>query len=159
MATKNAGKKKAAAKSAEQTTETATPTATPAPAPAAERPKLPTPNGVTRPSPETAPGTVWTITDQLGAEQGKFPTRADVMAAGKAQGLNEATIATQYGRYRKYLGLGKAAPAATTAAATEDAAQPETADETASQAVEEAEDEEVEEVEEDEEIDEDEDEE
>jgi hypothetical protein len=79
--------------------------ATPAAAPT---PKQPSANGVTRPKDGTSTGRVWQIADGLSAAAGKPATRGDVMVAAKAEGLNEATIATQYGRWRKFHGLGRA---------------------------------------------------
>jgi len=71
--------------------------------------KQPQANGVTRPAPGTATGRVWEIFDSLGAAKGGTPARKDVMEAGKAEGLNEATIATQYGRACKFYGVNRAA--------------------------------------------------
>lgn len=69
--------------------------------------KMPSQNGVTRPKPGTATGTVWEICDELSAVAGKPAARGDVMQAGKDRGLNPATIATQFGRWRKFHGLGR----------------------------------------------------
>lgn len=77
-----------------------------------EKPKQPNQNGVTRPKDGTATGRVWQIADELSANKGEPAARSDVMAAGKAEGLNEATIATQYGRWRKFFGLGRSTPVA-----------------------------------------------
>lgn len=86
-----------------------------APAPAAPAPEpKDSRNGVTRPKAGTKTGRVWEIADQKSTEAGAPAARKDVMAAAQAEGMNEATIATQYGRWRKYHGLGKetAAPSA-----------------------------------------------
>lgn len=102
--------KKGAKKAAPKTTE---PTQASAPAPAApqaqaeQAPKQPSQNGVTRPRSGTATGRVWEIADALSGEAGKPVPRGDVMKAGEAEGLNSATIATQYGRWRKFHGLGR----------------------------------------------------
>lgn len=109
-----ASKKRAKKQEAEQQEqETAAPEA------AVETPKQPSQNGVTRPKSGTATGRVWEISDELSAQAGSPAARADVMKAGEGEGLNSATIATQYGRWRKFHGLGKAAKPA----AAEDAAE------------------------------------
>jgi hypothetical protein len=82
----------------------------------AEVVKQPSANGVTRPRDGTATGRVWAITDELSKAAGSLVGRADVMKAGEAEGLNPATIATQYGRYRKFYGI-KAEPRAAKAEA------------------------------------------
>jgi hypothetical protein len=66
-------------------------------------------NGITRPRPESATGRVWAIADELSAAAGKPAPRKDVMTKGVAEGINQATIATQYGKWRKFFGL-KAEP-------------------------------------------------
>jgi len=81
--------------------------ATEAPAAEATTTKMPSQNGVTRPKPDTATGRVWAICDELSASTGKPAVRGDVMKAGEAEGLNPATIATQYGRWRKFHNLGR----------------------------------------------------
>lgn len=70
-------------------------------------PKQPEQNGVRRPKAGTATGTVWEICDELSAAAGKPAARGDVMQAGKEKNLNPATVATQYGRWRKFHGLGR----------------------------------------------------
>ncbi len=82
-------------------------------------PKQPSANGVTRPKDGTKTGRVWAIADDLSTKAGPA-SRKDVLQAGEAERLNPATIATQYGRWRKFYGLGKAVKAA---AATEDGAE------------------------------------
>jgi len=81
-------------------------------------PKQPAQNGVTRPKAGTKTGRVWEIADELSTSDGPA-ARKDVMAASEAEGLNTATIATQYGRWRKFHGLGRAA----VAVAAEDTAE------------------------------------
>lgn len=81
-------------------------------------PKQPSANGVTRPKNDTKTGRVWAIADELSSKDGPA-ARKDVMQAGEAEGLNTATIATQYGRWRKFHGLGRTVKAAD----TEDAAE------------------------------------
>ena len=64
-------------------------------------------NGVTRPKSGTKTGRIWEISDELSASQGKPVARKDVLEKAQAEGINVATAATQYGRWRKYHGLGK----------------------------------------------------
>lgn len=68
-----------------------------------------TKNGVTRPGAETSTGKVWAIADTLHAQATKEEpiSRAAVIKAAEAQGINVSTAATQYGRWRTYNGLGK----------------------------------------------------
>lgn len=69
-----------------------------------ERPKQ---NDVTRPGPGTATGRVWEIADELSADIGEPAVRGDVLKVAESEGLNPATAATQYGRWRKFHGLGR----------------------------------------------------
>lgn len=56
---------------------------------------------INRPKAGTATGKVWDIID--GLKKGtSMPAKADVLAAGVAEGLNEATISTQYSKYRRW---------------------------------------------------------
>ena len=68
-----------------------------------------TKNNVTRPSAGTATGTVWEICDTLYAQAtDENPiTRARVIKAAEAEGVNVSTAATQYGRWRTYMSLGR----------------------------------------------------
>lgn len=77
-----------------------------------------TKNGVTRPAANTKTGLVWVIADRLSAAAGAPAERKAVMDQCKEEGVNEATAATQYGRWRKYYGLtGTKAPKADAPAA------------------------------------------
>jgi hypothetical protein len=91
--------------------------------PKAVREPLPKQNGVTRPKDGTATGRVWAISDELSAAAGKPAARKDVIAKGVAEGINPATLATQYGKWRRFFGLQKevkvAAPAAAAPAAAD----------------------------------------
>lgn len=74
-------------------------------------------NEVSRPKEGTSTGKIWAIVDHLSAAQGSPINRKPVMEACEKEGLNKATVATQYGRWRKFHGLvgtgvEKAAPAA-----------------------------------------------
>lgn len=73
-------------------------------------------NGVTRPKPGTISGRIWEITDSLSAQEGFPVARKKVLEAAMAEGINAATAATQYGRWRKYHGLGAEPKEATPAA-------------------------------------------
>lgn len=56
---------------------------------------------INRPKAGTATGRVWDIID--GLKKGtSMPAKADVLAASVAEGLNEATISTQYSKYRRW---------------------------------------------------------
>lgn len=62
-------------------------------------------NGVTRPAAGTKTGRVWEIADAESNKAGAPVARSVVMAIGRAEGLNDATIATQYGHWRRYNGI------------------------------------------------------
>lgn len=112
------------------TTETQAPAQTPAATPAAEKPAKPQlakQNGITRPGGGQT-GKVWDIADAISAEQKRPALRKEVMEKGKADGVNPATIATQYGRWRKFFGLGKEAKAVEAAPAAEGTAAPASSD-------------------------------
>lgn len=77
-----------------------------------------------RPGAGTVTGAIWEICDQLSqAQGGGQPPRKDVMAEGKAKGYQESTIATQYGKWRKFHGYTRAATAAAAPAAQSDPTQ------------------------------------
>ncbi len=85
-------------------------------------------NGVTRPAAGTATARIWQIADEISAAAKAPASRADVLKVAEAEGLNGATCATQYGRWRVFNGLKgvdiqgkpKADPAATADPATTD---------------------------------------
>lgn len=81
-------------------------------------------NGVVRPNAGTATAKVWEISDAMSAKLNAPAPRKDVLAQTTADGINAATAATQYGKWRKFNGLAKevkvAAPAAEAAAAPAD---------------------------------------
>ncbi|AIM40613.1 hypothetical protein [Vibrio phage VpKK5] len=62
-------------------------------------------NGVTRPKAGTKTGRVWEIADAQSQALGSPAPRAPVLEAATGEGINAATAATQYGRWRKYHGL------------------------------------------------------
>lgn len=72
---------------------------------AAPQPAKDAKNGVTRPKSGTKTGRVWEIADAQSANRGKPALRKDVIAECVSEQINEATAATQYGRWRKYNGL------------------------------------------------------
>lgn len=77
-------------------------------------------NGVTRPKGGTKTGRVWEIADAQSNALGSPALRAPVLETAIGEGINSATAATQYGRWRKYHGLegtGKAVEAKPAAAA------------------------------------------
>jgi hypothetical protein len=99
------------------TTVAAAPTETAAAAPKVEKPAKVIQNDVTRPKAGTQTGDVWAIADELSAAAGAPATRKSVLEATKAKGINDATAATQYGRWCKFHGLNLKALNAEKAAA------------------------------------------
>ena len=73
-----------------------------------ERVKQEQANGVTHPKKGTQVGRIWEIADSLSKLHLKNPqvaARADVLAASEKEGINAATAATQYGRWRRFHGI------------------------------------------------------
>jgi len=62
-------------------------------------------NGVTRPKAGTACGRIWTVADEMSASLGGPVACADLLAKLTAQGYVEATVRTQYARWRKFYGV------------------------------------------------------
>lgn len=62
-------------------------------------------NGIVRPKEGTKTGRVWEIADAISKKQKSPALRAPVLEEAKSEGINPATAATQYGRWRKYNGL------------------------------------------------------
>jgi len=77
------------------------------------KPEKITANGVTRPKDGSITGRVWKIADEISAATKAPAERKDVMDACKAENINGATAATQYGKWRKFNGLKKAPKAVT----------------------------------------------
>lgn len=75
-------------------------------------------HGVSRPGPGTATARVWEIADQESAKLGAPVGRAVVLEQARKEEINEATAATQYGRWRTFNGLARAVPAPKPAKAT-----------------------------------------
>lgn len=70
--------------------------------------KQPSQNGISRPKADTITGKVWAIFDELSQKSGAPATIGDSLKA--AAGTAEATVRTQYARWRKFHGIsGKAA--------------------------------------------------
>ena len=68
-------------------------------------------NDVTRPKACTKTGRIWEIADTMSAQEGVPVARKKVLEAAMDEGINAATAATQYGRWRRYHGLrAEAAP-------------------------------------------------
>lgn len=72
-----------------------------------------TQHDVTRPANGTKTARVWEIADDLSAKSGAPADRKPVLDAATSEGINVATAATQYGKWRVFNGLGKAPKAAT----------------------------------------------
>ena len=70
---------------------------------AKEAAKMPEQNGIRRPKPETTCGKVWAIFDSLSAKSGSPATIGDSLK--EADGIAEATVRTQYARWRKFHGI------------------------------------------------------
>jgi hypothetical protein len=64
-------------------------------------------NGIVRPKAGTTTALIWEIADAKSKEAGEPAKRKDIIDAAIAQGLNAATVATQYGRWRVFYGLDK----------------------------------------------------
>lgn len=68
-----------------------------------EASKQPEQNGVRRPKSDTICGKAWAVFDDLSAKSGAPATIADSIK--NAGGIAEATVRTQYARWRKYHGI------------------------------------------------------
>lgn len=79
--------------------------AAPAPAPKPEKPAKVVQNGVTRPGAGSVTGKVWEFADSISGTLKAPAPRGDVMKACEAASINQATAATQYGKWRKFNGL------------------------------------------------------
>lgn len=84
---------------AEATTETAAEAT-----PAVVKVKQEERNGVVHPKAGTSCGKVWEVADQLTVKLGHVAERKDVMEVVTQHGINPATCATQYARWRKFHG-------------------------------------------------------
>jgi hypothetical protein len=73
-------------------------------APAAPVVAEPTQNGVKRPSVGTVTRSVWDTADSITAASGRAATRAEVVNACSALGVNSSTATTQFGKWAKHHG-------------------------------------------------------
>jgi len=68
-------------------------------------------NGITRPTAGTTTCSVWDVADNITSGKGSPATRAEVVAACTASGVNSSTATTQFGKWAKFNGLvGAASP-------------------------------------------------
>jgi hypothetical protein len=72
---------------------------------AKEAAKMPEQNGIRRPAPAGDTGKVWAIADDITKKRGQAAAIAEVLEVGRAQTINDATIRTQYARWRKFNGV------------------------------------------------------
>lgn len=73
--------------------------------------KMPEMNGVRRPKPDTICGRNWATYDAISAQMGRPCAISEAMAVLRPQGVNDATIRTQYAHWRKYNGVtGRVVP-------------------------------------------------
>lgn len=75
-----------------------------APTPMVMRQRQPEQNGIVRPKSGSSCGNVWDIADKITAARGYVAERKDVLEECCKIGINVATCATQYARWRKYHG-------------------------------------------------------
>lgn len=78
-------------------------------------------NGISRPAAGSKTARIWDISDELSTAAGAPAKRKDVIAKAITEDLNAATAATQYGRWRKFFGLGAEEKETAVAAAGENA--------------------------------------
>lgn len=67
--------------------------------------KMPNQNGVTRPKPGTKCAAAWDIFDSISAKNRKPATIGEAMTLAKPKKLNDATVRTQYSRWRAFHGV------------------------------------------------------
>ncbi len=72
---------------------------------AKEAGKMPIQNEVRRPKPDTTCGKCWAVYDQMTNDKGSYVAIGDAKKVLEGQGVNEATIRTQYAHWRKYNGV------------------------------------------------------
>lgn len=70
-----------------------------------------TSNGITKPKEDSTTGRIWAIADEISKAQKRPASRAEVMEKAVAEEINEATVATQYQRWRTFYGVERQAPA------------------------------------------------
>jgi|TARA_R110000744_G_scaffold17537_2_gene47421 hypothetical protein len=71
------------------------------------KPKQPSANGVSRPRDGTVTSRIWIVCDELKGLCGvdENPARSKVMEICEAEGINKSTVATQFGKWRRFHGL------------------------------------------------------
>lgn len=62
-------------------------------------------NGITRPGAETKCGSIWAVADEISATNHTIATIAAIRLDKRMEGIPEATIKTQYARWRQYNGV------------------------------------------------------
>jgi hypothetical protein len=67
--------------------------------------KLPEQNGITRPKPETLCGKIWSVLDGISTKNGAPASIAEAKEHPDVVGMADATIRTQYARWRKFYGV------------------------------------------------------
>lgn len=63
-------------------------------------------NGITRPAAGTVTGSIWAAADKLSAKLKRPPLKKEVTEALPAD-INASTVATQYGKWRRFYGLAR----------------------------------------------------
>lgn len=63
-------------------------------------------NGVSRPDPSSRTGLVWVLCDKMMNEHGKVD-RGTLIQEAVNSGLSPSTAATQYSRWRKFMGISE----------------------------------------------------
>lgn len=78
---------------------------------AKEASKMPEQNGVRRPKTNTTCGRCWAVYDDLSNKRGQPVAIADAKKVLESEGVNEATMRTQYAHWRKFNGVtGRVGP-------------------------------------------------
>ena len=80
-------------------------------------------NGIVRPSLKTITGRIWNLSDTISRKFSRPALRREVLEACKDEAINPATVATQYGRWRKYNGLTGRGEEVTSEETTSDAVE------------------------------------
>jgi hypothetical protein len=64
--------------------------------------KMPEQNGIRKPKPDSACGKAWSVFDAASAARGEPASISETLPIATGQGINEATVRTQYARWRKF---------------------------------------------------------
>ncbi len=67
--------------------------------------KQPEQNGITRPKADTLCGKVWATLDEISRKNGAPASITEAKAHATLAAVNDATVRTQYARWRKYFGV------------------------------------------------------